>query len=322
MTEIFITLRRLYRISVTVKGPSNLPVSGASVKLQTADQMLREETSNSAGAVTFSSATVPSLEKFVTSGIRLQLAIHDRAQELRTTTVGVEFAGSGETKYLPRSSENVRYMFLTQLAIGVEVSLLAQDYTVLGFEIAVDSTYCPPKYVDVRSDSAGYIARNSLVKGCSFSLRSFDEWRELVPNDIVYTNIHAPGYKNATAQLQLGPLFEKDAYVFHVHFEPLEAENSAKSAQIAAGVLGALLGAVVIALVVIGVCKLRCGSGTGCGICEKCRKYTHFDCSCCRGGGARSLRVLEGPTTRTTPMQALNAQSARRDAPREDSDMA
>ena len=68
---------------------------GASVKLQTEDQMLREETSDSAGAVAFSSATVPGLEALVAAGVRLQLAIHDRAQELRTTTVGVEFPADG-----------------------------------------------------------------------------------------------------------------------------------------------------------------------------------------------------------------------------------
>ena len=87
--------------------------------------MLREETSDSEGAVAFSSVTVPGLEAIIMTGVRLQLAIHDRAQELRTTTVGVEFPKSGTTQNSSQSTESVKYVVSTPLTIGVEVSLLA-----------------------------------------------------------------------------------------------------------------------------------------------------------------------------------------------------
>ena len=48
----------------------------------------------------------------------------------------------------------------------MEIVLQTQDYTALGFEVTVDSSYCPLKYLDVRSKSAGYLTRNSLVRGC------------------------------------------------------------------------------------------------------------------------------------------------------------
>lgn len=294
---------------------------GASVKLQTEDQMLREETSDSAGAVAFSSATVPGLEALVAAGVRLQLAIHDRAQELRTTTVGVEFPADGTSQNSPNDTESVKYMVSTPLTVGVEVSLLAQDYTVLGFEVEVDSAYCPPKYVDVRSDSSGYIARNALARGCSFSLRSFDEWRELVEGDVVRATLHAPGYQNTTAELRLGPLFEKEAYVFRMRFEPLEPGNGngAKGAKIAAGVLGALLGIVVVALVVFSFRAAWCGGGND-GMRRKCGKHGLLSCSCCCKHKGRSLRVPGSPRGRTIQMQALTIQPARRKTPREDSD--
>ena len=117
-TKISISLERWYSFHAVIKDPSGSPVVGASVKLQTEDQVLREETSNSDGAVEFVSFEIPQLEDLVIAGARLQLSIHDRQQELRTTTVGVEFPKRGEP---PKNTSNVRYVNSTLFSVEAEV---------------------------------------------------------------------------------------------------------------------------------------------------------------------------------------------------------
>ena len=42
----------------------------------------------------------------------------------------------------------------------------------------------------------------------------------------MYARLHAPGYQDSTAELRIGSLFDKDAYVFRMRFAALTPSSS------------------------------------------------------------------------------------------------
>lgn len=113
------------------------------------------------------------------------------------------------------------------------------------------SSFCPPKYVDVKTDSAGYIVRNQLVSGCAFQIYFFDEQRELVEGDVVHLFLRAPGYENTSAEIRIDKLFEEEPYFLRTYFSPLKLDggNNSNAAEIAAGMLAVFLCIAIIMLI-------------------------------------------------------------------------
>lgn len=112
------------------------------------------------------------------------------------------------------------------------------------------SSFCPSKYVDVKTDSAGYIVRNQLVSGCAFQIYFFDEQRELVEGDVVHLFLRAPGYENTSAEIRIDKLFE-EPYFLRTYFSPLKLDggNNSNAAEIAAGMLAVFLCIAIIMLI-------------------------------------------------------------------------